>query len=470
MNKYRYLIENVTVFAVGNVLSKIVSFFLLSLFTQYLTTSEYGDGELIVSTISLIMPILTLCVADAVMRYLLDSKDIKEIVTNGILVVLGGSILVVLLAPIALLIDTISKYYLCIAFLFISNSFEQLFFNINKGFENIKTCALNSLVSVLALVASSFYFLVYLNMGINGYLMSIITSHVACTIYLFNLGHIYAYFNFKSIDITLMKSMLAYSVPFIPSTIAWWFNSLSERYLIVFYLGNSFNGLFSVASKIPNIISIFTSIFHQAWTISGIKEFKDETYSFFYSNIYNFFSAFMFIGCSLLILIVPQIADLLFKGDFNEARLYVPFMIAGALFASLSGMLQPAFLAAKKTGKLMVSTVIGTLVNIIINVLFLAAYGLQVAAITTFVSFLVVWIIRWVMVRNIVRISINWYVFVLSTILMIIEIIFMIGRNNLYMLCLLSCGGIILINLLGIYSPSKKLYSLICAKIKNKLR
>lgn len=468
MNKYRYLIENVTVFAIGNVLSKIVAFFLLSLFTQYLTTSEYGDGELIVSTISLIMPILTLCVADAVMRYLLDSKDIKEIVTNGILVVLGGSVLIVLFTPIAMFIETISKYYIYIALLFISNSFEQLFFNINKGFENIKTCALNSLVSVLALVASSYYFLVYLNMGIYGYLLSIITSHVACTVYLLLLGRIYVYFSFKSVDKLLMKSMLAYSVPFIPSTIAWWLNSLSERYLIVFYLGNSFNGLFSAASKIPNIISIFTSIFHQAWTISGIKEFKNETYSFFYSSIYNFFSAFMFIGCAILILFVPQIANLLFKGDFNEAWLYVPFMILGALFASLSGMLQPAFLAAKKTGKLMVSTVTGTIINIIINVLLLAAYGLQVAAITTFVSFLIVWVIRWMMARRIVIIIINWYVFVVSTVLMITEIVYLIGSYDLYWMSLLSCGGIILLNLFSIYTPSKKLYSLIYSKIKNR--
>lgn len=458
MNKYRYLIENVLIFGIGNVLSKVVAFFLLSLFTKYLTPSEFGEGELIVTTITLIVPILTLCISDAVMRYLLDNKSKEEIVTNGVIITIGGFCILLFLSPIAFIIDSIRSSYSYIILLFLFNSLEQLFFNIDKGLEYIKVCALNSLVSIIALVLSSYIFIVVHKLGLQGYLLSIIMSHATCSIFLFVCGHLYSYLKLRCFNKKLLNRMLTYSLPLIPSVIAWWLNSISNRYLIVFYLGSSFNGLFSAAAKIPNIISIFTTIFHQAWTISGIKEFSEKSYSSFYSNVYNIFTAFMFILCSILILTVPFIGELLFLGDFYTACFYVPFMIAGALFSSLCGMLQPAFLASEKTGVLMLSTIVGVLINIIFNIIFLQSFGLQVASVTSFLSFFVVWIIRWNMAKQIVIIEINWTLFISSLLLLIFEIVCLLYHYKPILICILITVAIIIINICGIITPLKKTY------------
>ena len=466
MNKYRYLLENVLVFGIGNVLSKVVAFFLLSLFTRYLTPAEFGDGELVVTTISLLIPVLTLCISDAVMRYLLDNEKSEKIITSGILITIAGCFILLLLSPLVCFFDFLSKYYIYIVLLFLFNSFEQLFFNIDKGLELIKTCAFNSLVAVTTLVLSSYVFLVVLSWGLKGYILSIIVSHAFCSIYLFVLGRLHLYCDYKTVDKTLLKRMLAYSVPFIPSVIAWWLNSVSNRYLIVFFLGSSFNGLFSAAAKIPNVISIFTSIFHQAWTISGIKEFKEDSYSLFYSNIYSVFSAFMFILCSLLIITAPFLGDLLFKGDFYSAWQYVPFMILGALFSSLCGMLQPAFLASEKTGSLMISTIIGVVINIVLNVALLKLFGLQIAAIASFLSFLAVWIIRWRMASKIVRISINWLLFITSILLIVTESVLLLLESRLNIWCMFTMLMIIVVNIEGIRTPLRKTYSLIASRYR----
>lgn len=443
MNKYRYLLENVVVFALGSVLSKVVLFFLLAIFTKYLTAKEYGDAELIVTTISLIIPILTLSISDATLRFLLGSDDMKSVISNGLFVTILGCVVLLVCSPICWYIESLRTYVPFILALFIANSLETMFFSINKGLEKVKICSLNSLVSVGFLTLLSYVLIVKINLGMYGYLLSIIGAHIACCIFLFISGKIYRYIKMSNIDLSLTKRMLQYSIPFVPSTVAWWINSLSDRYLIVIIIGSSFNGLYSAAAKIPNVISIFTTIFHQAWQLSGIKEYENENYSSFYSNIYSIFSAFIVIFCAVLILLIPNIGSLLFNGEFTEAWRYVPILVMGAVFSGLSGVLSPAYMAAKKTKVLMTSTVIGSIVNVAINLVFLKSFGLHAAAFSTLVSFICVWAIRYYLLKGIVYLNVNIKGMITSVALLLLEVYLVLQTGSLNLIstivCLLIC-------------------------------
>ena len=52
--------------------TKLLSFFLLPLYTTILTTSEYGTYDIINTTVSLLVPILTIDIGDAVLRFSMD--------------------------------------------------------------------------------------------------------------------------------------------------------------------------------------------------------------------------------------------------------------------------------------------------------------------------------------------------------------------------------------------------------------
>lgn len=441
MNKYKYLLENVLIFGLGSVVSKVAAFFLLALFTKYMDTSDFGDAELVVTTISLLIPVFTFSISDAVLRFLFSVKNIKGVITVGIIITLFGFVLITVLSPLCLFFDSLKKYVIYLVVIFLLNSCEQLFFNVSKGLEFVKLCAFNSLTSVLALSFSSYVFIVNLGLGLHGYLISIAFSHFVCSCYLFWGCKLYKYIDYKDVDTSLIKNMLSYSIPFVPSTVAWWVNSLSDRYFVVLFLGSAMNGLYSAAAKIPNIISIFTTIFHQAWQLSGIKEYNSEEYSSFYSNIYNLYTVFMLCFCSILLCCLPLISVFLFKGDFGSAWLYVPFLIIGSLFSGLSGVLSPAYLAANKTNILMYSTILGSLLNIIINLCLLRKFGLQVASISTFISFVLVWIVRLFLINKYVKIKIKWGYFLASVVLILIQSITMLiggGNTNItYLTCVI---------------------------------
>ena len=57
---------------------KIFSFFLVPLYTSYLTTEEYGISDIIISTASLLAPFIALSTPSAVMRFTIENKEDKR--------------------------------------------------------------------------------------------------------------------------------------------------------------------------------------------------------------------------------------------------------------------------------------------------------------------------------------------------------------------------------------------------------
>lgn len=82
MGKYKYLIKNVGLLILSNFATKLLSFFLVPLYTNILTTGEYGTYDLFSTTSSVLLPMVTLNIQDATLRFALDKEyDRYAIVT-----------------------------------------------------------------------------------------------------------------------------------------------------------------------------------------------------------------------------------------------------------------------------------------------------------------------------------------------------------------------------------------------------
>lgn len=74
-SKYKVLASNTVVFAIGNILVKLISFFLMPLYTSVLTTEQYGVAELLNNSIEIVLPIATLCIVEALYRFAIDENS-----------------------------------------------------------------------------------------------------------------------------------------------------------------------------------------------------------------------------------------------------------------------------------------------------------------------------------------------------------------------------------------------------------
>ena len=101
MNKYIVLLKDTFIFALGSVGSKVILFFLVPLYTNYLTTEEYGLADLVFSLAQLIIPVTSIVIFDAVLRFGLSKDEVKEnVLLVGLFVCFIGSITLLCFLPL----------------------------------------------------------------------------------------------------------------------------------------------------------------------------------------------------------------------------------------------------------------------------------------------------------------------------------------------------------------------------------
>jgi len=77
MEKYKYLLKNVGIMTLASFGTKILSFLMVPLYTNILSTEAYGTYDIYQTTLFLIVPVLSLNIADGIMRFSLDEPMIS---------------------------------------------------------------------------------------------------------------------------------------------------------------------------------------------------------------------------------------------------------------------------------------------------------------------------------------------------------------------------------------------------------
>ena len=75
---YKYLLKNIGLLTLSNFGTKILLFLLLPLYTSILTVEEYGLYDFINTTITLLIPVLTFNISEAVIRFLLEKGEVMK--------------------------------------------------------------------------------------------------------------------------------------------------------------------------------------------------------------------------------------------------------------------------------------------------------------------------------------------------------------------------------------------------------
>lgn len=440
---YKYLIKNIGLLTLSSFATKILSFFLVPLYTSVLTTTEYGTYDLFNATIGVLLPILTFNIQEAVLRFSLDKKDnrdaivtisTKYFIISNLIVILGLGINRFLMVS-----SIIAEYSLWFYLMFFIQSLSGIITYYIRGIDRVADLSLSSFITSIITITCNVLFLVVFKWGLIGYFASNIIGPLVQCIFLTIRSKFLNNIKVQKY-VAEEKEMIAYSKPLIANSIAWWVNNVSDRYVIVFFCGLAENGIYSVAGKIPSILNIFQSIFNQAWTLSAVKEFDAEDKNGFFSNTYRAYNCMMVILCSSIILCDKILAHFLYAKDFFSAWKYVPWLTIAILFGALSGYIGGFFSAVKNSRVFATSTIMGAITNLVLNFIFTPIYGSMGAAVATAICYLVVWAFRFWQSKKYIKLRVNIMRDVVSYILLAVQAIFLIMLDGIKMY-----GGISLI-------------------------
>lgn len=469
MSSYKKLFSNTLILTIGQFSNKLLSFLLVPLYTALLTTGEYGTFDLVVTTVSLLSPVLTMVATDAVMRFCLDKNYSKpQVLTIGLLLVGIGTAVLLASFPLTLAFDALADIYWWLVAFFVLTNLESVLMQYLKGIENIKLytgcCVFGTAVTLLLNVL----FLAVFKWGITGYMLAMCISRLLIIVVLFFCQKLWRSFvNPFKIDKSVYKAICKFSVPMIPNSISWWISNSSDKYMIRFFISASAVGLYAVAYKIPTMMTVFTTVFISAFQISSVEDFGSEKSIAFFGNVYRAYSSLNIIVASVLIVASNLIAKVLFQNDFFEAWRASCILIAAFVFNTLSAFLGTVYTASKKTSFLFFSTTTAALLNIALNVVLIRFFGVLGAAVATLVSYAVVWIMRLIHSKKILPIKINLWSDITSYVLLGVEIVLMLYVDkalNVWAMAVMLVIVLINIRMLLKTEISDKLFSRFKAK------
>lgn len=399
MKKTSNLLKNTILFAVGSFGSRILSFLLVPLYTNYLSASEYGTADLIVTTYTLLLFIFSLSIFDAIIPFVIENYSNREnILSYAFKIIITGTII---LGGIVTIIPLIYKkfdwhYGTYILVGFILNAYNRLISNYLQSIDKVKEVVIGGILQTISMLLLNILFVAVFAWGMHGYLIALLLGCGISILYqvLILLKKGYYHISRHQLNIDTRRAIIIFAVPLIFNNICWWINSSIDKYFISLICGAEQNGLYSVASKIPSIMTMCVSFFLQAWGISAIKEFDTKDEDGFFSNTYKIFNTLVTTLCSLIILFMVPIAKILFAKDFFEAWKFSEILVISGVFSALSSFIGAVFSSVKESKLYAVSTVAAAVINMAFNLLLIPKLEVFGASIATVISFMFVWVIR----------------------------------------------------------------------------
>ncbi|MDG7594653.1 oligosaccharide flippase family protein [Streptococcus pneumoniae] len=422
MSKYKELAKNTGIFALANFSSKILIFLLVPIYTRVLTTTEYGFYDLVYTTIQLFVPILTLNISEAVMRFLMkDGVSKKSVFSIAVLDIFIGSIafaLLLLVNNLFSLSDLISQYSIYIFVIFVFYTLNNFLIQFSKGIDKIDVTAISGVISTAVMLAMNVILLVVFDWGLLGFFIANVCGYVIPCIYIVSRLRLWELFEIK-IDKKLQWEMVYYALPLVLNILSWWVNNTSDRYIVTAIVGIQASAIISVAYKIPQILSTISAIFIQSWQISAIKIQEDKSDTTFVSNMLLYYNALLLIIASGIILFVKPISNILFGISFYSAWELVPFLIISSLFNAISGCIGAIMGAKMDTHNIAKSALVGMIANIILNIVLTFLMGPQGITISTLIASFLIFYMRKDSVKEIN--SETYRAIYLSWILLVVE-------------------------------------------------
>lgn len=397
MSKSSDLAKNTTILAVGKLSLQIAMFILLPLYTYYLTPSEYGIGDTIIMYMYLLVPMFGLRSDLSVFRYLIDVRNNKDlwssIVMSSMMNHLPGILLITILAVVLHSFSNI-PYVIPTAILAVSTIITDFIQQIIRGVGDNLAFSKANIFAALSILLFAYLLVGLFGMGIPGMLYSLAAANIVAAAYIMANKKIYKYFKLSTIDWSLQRAMLGYSAPLIPGNMLRRAVDISNRTIILVFIGSIANGLYAVAAKYSTILNSAFSIFELSWSESAALHIDSSDKNEFFSRVANTVIRLFGSLSLILIAIMPFVFSILTGEGFEDAYSYAPLIVASVFLNTLVGFYSAVYLAKKKSREVMNTSIIAVVINIAVALALLPALGVYAVLIAPSISFVIVAIVR----------------------------------------------------------------------------
>lgn len=390
-------VKGSSILVISNIVLKGIQFFLLPMYTSYLSPEELGISDSITSFTTFLFPLLVMAFDSAFSAFYYEKKEedhfTKVFNTVFFFLVMQSLIPVLLMAAS----DSISKilfesvrYSLGVklALFSVSVNLWYLPFALLTRMQNrMRKFAVINVVSSTVMILLNILFVSVFHWGY----IALMASTFCVNILQIVLYGITCKVDIKTtwVDRQLFKSMFMYALPFIPMTVSTWILNMSDRYMLLFISGEAEVGIYGIGARFVTILSVVISGISTAYTSFAFQNVKDENAKEMFSDVVNVIFVFLAGVCTTVAMFGKEITTLMASDKYQSAYLLLPSLMFSQLAYALYTFTGYGIAFKKKSKYYFYSVTAGAVVNVLLNILLLPDLGAYGAALTTLIGMVI---------------------------------------------------------------------------------
>ena len=431
-NPLKQLAGQTAIYGMSTILARIINFLFVPIYTRLLTPESYGVVTEFMAYIAVLQVVLVLGLETGCFRFAnKEGVNPDKVYSNAFVTVFAIS--ATFLALMIGFADPISSalgydgYQACIMYvggiLALDSITAILFARLRQEGKAMKF-AIFKTIKIITETAANLVLFLWFPKHIESaqWLLHFISetpdfSYVIFAIFLSclmcGLLFIPEYFRLTfSLDRTLLRQMLAYSIPLMIAALPGIVNDFLDRILFRYFDTNpdqwrSSLGLYQAAVKLAVIMNLFIQMFRYAAEPFFFKRAADKQSPKLYASVQEYFTAFcgvVFLGVILYI----DIISLILGAQFREAVSIVPIMLLSYMILGMLFNVSMWYKLSGKTNMAIWITLSGLAVSAIAIVLFMPKYSYWAAAFGHLASYIVMFAISAILGAKYYPIPYRW--------------------------------------------------------------
>jgi O-antigen/teichoic acid export membrane protein len=352
------LLKHTSIYGVFNILQKGVGFLLLPLYTRYLRPEHYGTLELIEITASVFEFFAGVGLTYAVFKFYhkYENKNerarvVSTALTSVILINIFFAIAGILFSDffsVLIFKSTQYKTYLILIFFRI-----VVTGSIAIGIDYLRLINKPNLYGILSLsrlvsaVGLNILFLVFLEMGVQGILISSVIS--AFLVGLPTIIYLYSQFGFQ-FDLHKLIGMIKYGIPFVAVLIGQFIINSADRFILQRITSLEDVGIYALGYKFGFLVNFLVVVpFQLMWEGKMFEIEKQSDAKEVYSQVLTYFTLTLILIALSLTLFIDEILFVMTTPAYHSAARIVPFICLAYIFNGLQEYFRLGMLIKSRT-------------------------------------------------------------------------------------------------------------------------
>ena len=391
------LLKDISAYTVGDVLTKGIGFLSIIVYTYFLTEQQMGAYGYLMVILGFCNTFLILGLDNALSRFYFEKEQLSEKAELsstifififswfGVLFfvyLMGKEYINTLVFEDPVFQSAILWGLLTLPFKLLSILSNQL---LRNQFKKRLFVGFNVATAIIT-IGSAVLLLWKTDMGIKGIFLAVLLGDLL--VLPFRLKAVTEFLILR-FNFSLLKDVLAYGVPFLPVSIAYWVFSGADRFMLERMTDFATVGRYTVAVTLSGVMSVLAGGIANAWSPIAVKTYEEDQAAakVLYARFLKVLIVFPLIFIAGMCFLGKEFFSLILSDGYQDIFYPTLLIIIGISFKLSTQVTASGISLKKKTEYFTYITMIIALLNIGLNYLLIPFYKEVGAALATMISY-----------------------------------------------------------------------------------